>query len=134
MHGVPEHGSVPELRWNRAGRRITRRIGSQKFFIPGASSEEEALRIYGRLKNRLAEMSGAKLAGDRIFRIVHRLGQATMTAEVGRPHPHAGQTVVAILFEPRRNRFHVCTPTPGVNPTIPVRCEDVDAVELFDGD
>jgi len=109
-------------------------MGSPKFFVPGASNDEEALRIYGRLKNRLAETSDAKLAGDRIFRIIHRVGQTTMAAEVGRPHPHAGRTVVAILFEPQRNRFHVCTPTRGVKSTIPVRREDVDAVELFEGD
>jgi hypothetical protein len=105
-----------------------------KFFIPDAKSEEDARLIYGGLRNLLSEKRDGMLAVDRIFRIVHRLGRSTMTAEVGRPHPHAGKTVITILFEPRWNLYLVCTQRGGSrsSETIAVKREDVDTVELFE--
>jgi hypothetical protein len=57
-----------------------------------------------------------------------------MVAEVGRPHPHAGKTVVTILFEPRWSLYLIYTPHGGSrsSKTISVRSEDVDTVELFE--
>jgi hypothetical protein len=67
------------------------------FFIPGCSPGTEAERVYAQIVAAAAATAEHPPRSERIFRIAFRHGGADLEAEVGRPDPVEGWTVVAIL-------------------------------------
>lgn len=85
-----------------------------KFFIPGATDEQSAERVYGATKEFLSTELGASFSDDRIYRLNYVHDGTRYEAVVGTPHALNGEPVIAILYEPGRRLYHVCTPNRGV--------------------
>ncbi len=85
-----------------------------KFFIPAADGPEQTRRVYAAIKTFLGEQLGATFSPRRIqgFSYVHNTQR--YNAQVGKVHTGNGELVVAILHEPQRRLFHVCTENRGV--------------------
>ena len=102
-----------------------------KFFIPAADSPEQEQRVYGSIKNFLGKELGARFSDSRIYSLRWWLDGIKYFAEVGKPTHFNSETVVAILHEPGRNVYHVCTGNRGVLRGMPIlasslRAERVD--------
>ena len=53
-------------------------------------------------------------------------------AEVGKPTTFNGETVVAILHEPERNLYHICTPNRGVIRDLSILASGPHITEISD--
>jgi len=85
-----------------------------KFFIPEAQSAEEAAKVYSAIKAHLRQGLGARFAGRMIRSLHWQHDGKKYEAEVGKCTSFNDEIVIAILYEPKRNLYHVCTPTRGV--------------------
>jgi hypothetical protein len=105
-----------------------------KFFIPAATDDANAELIYGAIRQFLSEELGADLSHDRIFRLVYIHEQKDYQAQVGKVHALNNEPVVAILFEPVRNLYHVCTTNRGVSRgiSILVGAHEIRSREYFE--
>ncbi len=108
-----------------------------KWFVPHASSNEKALEIYESIKKHLARVVGVSSFSDRrIHRIAFSHNTKHVTAEVGKIMHlrEIREEVFAILYEPGRNLYHVCTPSRGVlrDMSVLVGADEVTFVEDFD--
>jgi hypothetical protein len=106
-----------------------------RFFIPAAKDASEAETVYQSIRDHVSKVKGADLSAVRIFKIVHSTEGKTYVAAVGSVHGFANnEKVVAILFEPMRKIYHVCTPNRGVvrDGPIMVGAHEVEHVELFE--
>lgn len=105
-----------------------------KFFIPAAEDKEQEDRVYSAIKEFLGTELGADFDDRRVFilRYVHDVKE--YYAEVGKPHALNGEPVVAILHEPSRRLYHVCTTNRGVvrGMSILVGEHDVRSCEDFE--
>jgi hypothetical protein len=72
-------------------------VGVTAFFIPGCTPGTEAERVYAQIVAAAAVGAEHPPRPARIFRIAFRHGGEDLEAEVGRPDPVEGCTVVAIL-------------------------------------
>lgn len=85
-----------------------------KFFIPAAESPEKEQEVYNAIKEFLGKELGASFS-DRRVRVLRWVHEGTEhEAEVGKATAFNGEVVVAILYEPARNLYHVCTLNRGV--------------------
>lgn len=101
-----------------------------KFFLPLASSDEQAVRIYRRITNRL-QNSGYTLQPDRIYKVIYRQGDRLRSETVGTVSDN-GEIVLAI-FQNDIGYF-ICTYSTGAvwgEPTL-ARYLLVESTELFD--
>ena len=105
-----------------------------KFFLPHAESKEQADQVYASIRSFLCEELGAIFDDRKIFRLTYRQQGTSCSMEVGHLYPLNEEPVIAILYEPGKNRYHVCTPTRGVirGRSIPVEGHVVEAVVEFD--
>ena len=85
-----------------------------KFFIPGAWSAEETVKVYSAIKAHLGQELGAHFAGRKIRSLHWEHDGKKYEAEVGKCTSFNNEIVIAILYEPKRNLYHVCTPNRGV--------------------
>lgn len=85
-----------------------------KFFIPGARSEEEAVKVYRAIKAHLRQGLGARFADRKVRLLRWRHDGKKYEAEVGKCTSFNDEIVIAILYEPKRNLYRVCTPNRGV--------------------
>ncbi|WP_426701366.1 hypothetical protein ACPPVV_18755 [Rhodanobacter sp. Col0626] len=85
-----------------------------EFFIPVAKSDEQAAGVYKAIKDHLRDEMGAVFSDRRVFALSYVHNGKAYSAEVGKPEHGAGEVVIAILFEPVRSLYHVCTPSRGV--------------------
>ena len=85
-----------------------------KFFIPAASGPEQTASIYESIKQFLGEELGAVFADRKVHRLGWMHDGKAYTAEVGQETSVNREPVIAILFEPARDLYHVCTPNRGV--------------------
>jgi len=105
-----------------------------EFFIPEADDAAQADQVYEGTQRFVSESMGAELSDRRVYRIngVHNGRQ--FEARVGERFEQAGELVIAILFDPRRNLYYVCTPNRGVAQGHPylVGANDAGDVEDFE--
>jgi len=87
---------------------------AKKFFIPLADSPEQEQRVYGAIKKHLGTLLGAEFSERRIRFLRWKHDGKNYTAEVGNVTSANEGLVIAILYEPKRKLYHVCTPTRGV--------------------
>lgn len=105
-----------------------------KFFIPAAKNEQQEEQVYNSVKRFLGEQLGAQFSNRKIASLRYRHDGNTYHAEVGEIHGLNNEPVIAILFEPLRNLYHVCTTSRGVirGMSILVGHHDVVSVADFD--
>lgn len=85
-----------------------------EFFIPFAENDEVRDHTYDAIKKHLGQAAGAAFSGRRIQRLQWRHDGKEYRAEVGKETAFNGEPVIAILYEPLRDLYHVCTPSRGV--------------------
>ncbi len=85
-----------------------------KFFIPGADSPESEQKVYEAIKLHLGEGLGANFSDRRIRILQWRHDGKRYEAEVGKITPFNNELVIAILYDPARKLYHVCTHNRGV--------------------
>lgn len=85
-----------------------------EFFVPSAESEEVRDTVYEAIKHHLAVELGAELADTKIRFLEWERKGIYFEAEVGQNTTAIDETVIAILYEPAKDRYHVCTPSRGI--------------------
>jgi hypothetical protein len=90
-----------------------------KFFIPTVCSGEQATQIYGALRTFVADNVGS-LSPRRIYRISYKHNGKFLKAEVGRPDPLFGETIIAIFSSRLLDQYFLCTKNRGVNRGDPI--------------
>jgi hypothetical protein len=105
-----------------------------KFFIPAAEDAAQEQRVYSAIKEFLGKELGAVFDDRKVRSLRYVHDGKEYYAEVGSLHALNGEPVVAILHEPRRSLYHVCTTNRGVvrGGSILVGWGSVKAVEDFD--
>lgn len=108
-----------------------------KWFMPHASSKETGLEVYEAIKKHVAQVVGVRSFSDRrVRRIGFSHNAKHITAEVGKVMRmrEISEVVFAILYEPERNLYHVCTPSRGAlrGMSVLVGADEVSLVEDFD--
>ena len=105
-----------------------------KFFIPGDLPPEEGERIYLAIRKNVGASEWEKLADSRILFLEWNHGGIRHEAYVGEPTTFNDEVVIAILYDPVRRRYHICTGTRGAlsGPSIIARIGSVTAVVYFD--
>jgi len=105
-----------------------------RFFIPAAEDEAQAESVYGSIREFLGTELGAAFDERRVFSLRYVHDGKEYSAEVGKTHALNGEPVVAILHEPERRLYHVCTTNRGVarGGSILVGEHSVKACEDFD--
>jgi len=91
--------------------------------------------VYAWIRQNLATNMGAAFDDRRIWRVEWR-EDCHQLAEVGEKSALNGEHVVAILYEPERKLYHICTPTQGViaEPSLVVPAQYVIDVAEFETD
>lgn len=102
-----------------------------RFFVPHADDEEQAERVYGAVREWIANLAFPP-ADDRICSVTYRHNGKTHTATVGQRDDLAGEEVIAI-FRPASasGAYMICTPTRGVARGGPVLAGDILALVRF---
>ncbi len=105
-----------------------------KFFIPLVESEAEVQRAYAALKRCAAGEEEQHLSERKIHSLRYRHNGRPNYARVGKVHAANQEVVLAILYDPRRDLYLVCTPTRGAWSGSPllVGGSSVTAVVEFD--
>ncbi len=105
-----------------------------KFFIPFTTDEQQEQQTYAAIKKFLENVMQASFSERKIFSLRYQHDGKDYYAEVGRIHAVNGETVIAILYEPMRALYHICSPTRGVvrGHSIIVSEQSVSAVVDFD--
>jgi hypothetical protein len=105
-----------------------------KFFIPAARDSAEEQQIYSAVKDFLGKELGAEFSKRQVYKLHYRHNGNTYSAEVGKAEQIGGEIVVAILYEPGRSLYHVCTMNRGVarGMSILVGADEVISSEDFD--
>lgn len=85
-----------------------------KFFIPAAEDKDQEKKVYDSIKKFLREQLGANFDERKIFRLKYIHDGNEYYAEVGEIHSLNKEPVIAILYEPARKLYHVCTTNRGV--------------------
>ena len=112
---------------------------TKKFFIPYATTPEDAERKYQEIKSRVIKSFPGPFSERRIFRIKFKERNTTYKFEVGeKAEFHEVDDEVFAIFEaPSINTAYlICTPSRGVNPRTPmpviVGLHDVIKIEDFE--
>ena len=87
---------------------------NMKFFIPAAEDKAQEQRVYTSIKEFLGKELGAVFEQRRVFSLRYVHNGKEFYAEVGKRDAGNGEPIVAILHEPARNLYHVCTTNRGV--------------------
>jgi hypothetical protein len=103
-----------------------------KFFVPAARSVEQEQWVYASIKAFLGKGLSARFSDRRICFLRWWQNGREYVAEVGKPTTFNGETVVAILHEPGRNLFHVCTPNRGVIHDLSILASGKHVTEVMD--
>lgn len=82
-----------------------------EFFVPHASSPEQAEQVWQATKKFAEEQTGWEVTDRRIFKVEFTHDGKDYVAEVGQPEPQSGETVLVIL---ESNAVLVCTENRGV--------------------
>jgi hypothetical protein len=108
--------------------------GKMKFFIPVAEDKEQEQRVYSAIKEFLGKELGAHFDDRRVRAVRYVHDGKEHYAEVGNRHAINGELVIAILYEPGRKLYHICTTNRGVvrGGSILVGEHSVIGVEDFD--
>jgi len=85
-----------------------------QFFIPAATTDQQRDEVYASIKKHLGENLCADFSARRIRVLQWVHAGKHHEAEVGKQTSFNGEIVVAILYEPLRDLYHVCTPDRGV--------------------
>ena len=85
-----------------------------EFFIPFSESDEQAASVYKSIKDHLGKELGAAFSDRKVSALSYVHNGKKYLAEVGKSENGTGEVVIAILFEPLRSLYHVCTPNRGV--------------------
>jgi hypothetical protein len=105
-----------------------------KFFVPNADLPQGAARVYGFIKGNLEKKLGAEIYDRPVHALrLHDDGSA-LDAQVGQFLESNNELVLAILFEPARRMYHICTRTRGAfsGDPISVPIELASSVVYFD--
>ena len=107
-----------------------------KFFIPAAEDEKQKQSVYNAIKQFLGEELGAKFDDRKIFKLQYIHDGKQYYAEVGKIDQVNGEHIIAILHEPLRRLYHVCTKNRGVvrGMSILVGENEVISYEDFEAD
>ena len=103
-----------------------------KFFIPAAHSVEQEQWVYASIKAFLGRGLSARFSDRRICFLRWWQDGGEHVAEVGKPTTFNGETVVAILHEPGRNLYHICTPNRGVIRDLSILASGQHVTEIRD--
>ncbi len=105
-----------------------------KFFIPLVENGAEAQSAYAALKQCAAGSEAERLSERKIHCLQYRHNGKQYCARVGKAHAANREIVLAILYDPRRDLYLVCTPTRGAWSGSPllVGGSSVTAVVEFD--
>jgi hypothetical protein len=103
-----------------------------KFFVPAADSVEQEQWIYASIKAYLGKGLSARFSDRRVRFLRWWQDGREHVAEVGKPTTLNGETVVAILHEPARNLYHVCTPNRGVIRDLSILASGQHVTEIRD--
>ena len=103
-----------------------------KFFIPAAHSVEQEQWVYASIKAFLGKGFSARFSDRRICFLCWWQDGREHVAEVGKPTTFNGETVVAILHEPERNLYHICTPNRGVIRDLSILASGQHVTEIRD--
>lgn len=85
-----------------------------KFFLPHATDEAQAESVYDAVRKFLTQEMGAECSPRRIRLLEYVHDGKHYRAEVGQVHSMNKEPVIAILYEPFRRLYHICTPNRGV--------------------
>jgi hypothetical protein len=88
-----------------------------KFFVPAASTPEQAEEVWNATRKFAGDTMAGPIGARRIFRLSYLHKGKRLTAEVGQPEPLTGEPVVVILDS---NPYLVCTQDRGVVRGTPV--------------
>ena len=82
-----------------------------KFFVPAAVNDDEAERVWKATRDFAQNQLAWAVADRRIFQLNYQHDGKPYVAEVGKPDPRTGETVLVIL---ESNAYLVCTAGRGV--------------------
>ncbi len=86
-----------------------------KFFVPFAENKNQESQFYQSIKNFVAKSAEVIEFENRKVRYLEFKSEGeNIIAEVGNYNDLNGETVIAILYEPLRKNYHICTPSSGV--------------------
>lgn len=85
-----------------------------KFFVPATENEAQAEKVLSSIKKFLEEELGAVTDTRRIFNLLFIHNGKQHYAEIGKFDDVSGEPIIAILHEPKRQIYHICTPNRGV--------------------
>ena len=104
-----------------------------KFFIPNTESSQQEEVIYQSLKKSIRRNKDAKLSDRKVHSLCFRHDGRDRLAVVGEIDPIKSELILAIIFEPSRDVYHVCTPNRGLlaGSTILVGGDEVYKFEDF---
>ncbi|MBD2504689.1 hypothetical protein [Anabaena azotica] len=105
-----------------------------KFFIPGANSLESEQNVYESIKLNLGKGRGVEFSERRIRMLKWRHDGKQYEAEVGEFTSFNNEPVIAILFDPQRKLYHVCTPNRGVLRDTSVLAGESSVIDFTDFD
>lgn len=103
-----------------------------KFFVPEVASADQAMKIYQGIRTFVRDSSGAEISERRIQALRWRHDGQMCSAKVG--GTFEDQTVLAILYEPHRDLYYVCTPNRGVVRGLPMLAGGPSVIEVLDFD
>lgn len=105
-----------------------------KFYIPGAESPESEQSVYNAIKLHLKQGLSADFSERRIRKLRWWYDGNQYDAEVGKPTSFNGELVIAILYEPLRDLYHICTPNRGVFRDISILAGGSAVMDVIDFD
>jgi hypothetical protein len=105
-----------------------------KFFIPGIDDREQEQRILEAIRINLAEEGGSKLSNRKIFSLHYIHERKKQSAQVGMLSSVNHEQVKAILDEPGRKLYNVCTNNRGVIRGTPILIGYDEVQLVFDFD
>ncbi len=101
-----------------------------KFFIPFSENKEQERKFYQSIKNFVSkEMEVEEFDKHKIFFIKFYNNNININIKVGKINAINGEIVIAILYEPLRKIFHVCTPSRGVVQGKPIVIPESNIIE-----
>ncbi len=86
-----------------------------KFFYPFTRDIAEAQHVYMSLKRSLADEQSEALSERKIYSLRYTHNGKRYYAQVGRLHAANREVVLAILYDPLRDLYLICTPNRGAN-------------------
>lgn len=107
---------------------------SMVFFMPGLASGPECERVYAALKTHLTRKFRYELSTRRIQTIQYVQNEKGLTTAVGAEEPGGRGNVLAILFDPTRSLYLVCTQFRGAGKHTPITVTEGSVQNAIDFD